>query len=159
SRPNPTPSHRSSPPVPGYHSRWPSPPPAPNRPTSPSPTSPTTSPTTWARPVGASTRWTPATPPPRSARCSPGPTPPSPHRRPGWSRRSGRTPPHTSPPPPAPTLAAHPPRETSRLLTELASANLITQHTPGRYTLHDLLRAYATHPAHTHDTHPPHHAA
>src|SRR4029453_13547956 len=61
--------------------------------------------------------------------------------------------------PAAASLAGQPPRETSRLLTELASANLITQHTPGRYTLHDLLRAYATDLAHTHDTDPQRHAA
>jgi DNA-binding SARP family transcriptional activator/tetratricopeptide (TPR) repeat protein len=61
--------------------------------------------------------------------------------------------------PAAASLAGQPPRETSRLLTELASANLITQRTPGRYTLHDLLRAYATDLAHTHDTDPQRHAA
>src|SRR4029453_4106040 len=66
--------------------------------------------------------------------------------------------PHISTPPAA-TLPGHPLRETTRLLTELASANLITQHTPGRYTLHDLLRAYATDLAHTHDTNPQRHAA
>src|SRR4030095_12406408 len=68
-----------------------------------------------------------------------------------------RPPPPEPRPPPRPTTT--PRAEPSRLLTELASANLITQHTPGRYTLHDLLRAYATDLAHTHDTHPPHHAA
>jgi DNA-binding SARP family transcriptional activator/tetratricopeptide (TPR) repeat protein len=41
---------------------------------------------------------------------------------------------------------------TRRLLAELAGANLITEHTPGRYACHDLLRAYATDLAHTHDT-------
>jgi tetratricopeptide (TPR) repeat protein/transcriptional regulator with XRE-family HTH domain len=30
-----------------------------------------------------------------------------------------------------------------RLLSELARVNLLTEHVPGRYTLHDLLRAYA----------------
>ncbi|MDQ1024633.1 DNA-binding SARP family transcriptional activator/tetratricopeptide (TPR) repeat protein [Streptomyces umbrinus] len=34
------------------------------------------------------------------------------------------------------------------LLAELARAHLVTEHTPGRYTLHDLLRAYATEQAH-----------
>jgi DNA-binding SARP family transcriptional activator/tetratricopeptide (TPR) repeat protein len=59
----------------------------------------------------------------------------------------------------AASLAGQPPRETSRLLTELASANLITEHTPGRYTVHDLLWVYATDLAHTHDTDPQRHAA
>ncbi len=38
------------------------------------------------------------------------------------------------------------------LLAELALAHLITEHVMGRFTLHDLLRAYATEQAHTHDT-------
>jgi tetratricopeptide (TPR) repeat protein len=38
-----------------------------------------------------------------------------------------------------------------RLLAELARAQLITEHTPGRYTFHDLLRAYAIELAGTHD--------
>jgi DNA-binding SARP family transcriptional activator/tetratricopeptide (TPR) repeat protein len=38
------------------------------------------------------------------------------------------------------------------LLAELAQAHLITEHIPGRYTFHDLLRAYATELAHTTDT-------
>ena len=49
-------------------------------------------------------------------------------------------------------LAALPKDRTRILLTELAEAHLVTQHTPGRYTLHDLLRAFATELAHTHDT-------
>ncbi|MGH3911339.1 MAG: ATP-binding protein, partial [Pseudonocardiaceae bacterium] len=32
-------------------------------------------------------------------------------------------------------------------LSELTRAHLLTQHTPGRYTFHDLLRTYATHQA------------
>ena len=36
-------------------------------------------------------------------------------------------------------------------LGELTRAHLLTQHTPGRYTFHDLLRAYATHLTTTHD--------
>jgi DNA-binding SARP family transcriptional activator/tetratricopeptide (TPR) repeat protein len=39
-----------------------------------------------------------------------------------------------------------------RLLTELGRANLIIEHTPGRYTLHDLLRAYANELTHNLDT-------
>jgi tetratricopeptide (TPR) repeat protein len=42
----------------------------------------------------------------------------------------------------AASLAATPLAETSRMLAELARANLLTEHRPGRYTLHDLLRAY-----------------
>jgi hypothetical protein len=48
----------------------------------------------------------------------------------------------TSPPPAS--LAGQPLRDTRRLLIELARVNLITQHILCRYTLHDLLRAYAT---------------
>jgi predicted negative regulator of RcsB-dependent stress response len=38
------------------------------------------------------------------------------------------------------------------LLAELAHAHLIVEHTPGRYTFHDLLRAYATERAHITDS-------
>ena len=38
------------------------------------------------------------------------------------------------------------------LLTELARANLIAEHRPGRYTFHDLLRAYAADLTHAYDT-------
>jgi len=38
---------------------------------------------------------------------------------------------------------------TRPLLAQLANANLITEHAPGRYTFHDLLRSYATELAHT----------
>jgi tetratricopeptide (TPR) repeat protein len=40
-----------------------------------------------------------------------------------------------------------------RLLGDLARANLVTEHVPGRYTLHDLLRAYAAELAHARDNH------
>jgi DNA-binding SARP family transcriptional activator/Tfp pilus assembly protein PilF len=43
----------------------------------------------------------------------------------------------------AASLAGHPPVQTRRLLTELTNAGLIAEHRPGRYTWHDLLRAYA----------------
>jgi tetratricopeptide (TPR) repeat protein/transcriptional regulator with XRE-family HTH domain len=39
-----------------------------------------------------------------------------------------------------------------RLLTELARANLLTEHSPGRYTFHDLLRACASEQARYHET-------
>jgi tetratricopeptide (TPR) repeat protein len=45
--------------------------------------------------------------------------------------------------PAAASLAALPPARTRSLLTELASASLIMEYRPGRYILHDLLRAYA----------------
>jgi DNA-binding SARP family transcriptional activator/tetratricopeptide (TPR) repeat protein len=45
--------------------------------------------------------------------------------------------------PAAASLAALPLPQTRRLLGELARANLIVEHTPGRYSFHDLLRAYA----------------
>ncbi len=41
------------------------------------------------------------------------------------------------------SLAGLPPPRAQALLTELVQAHLLTEHTPGRYTFHDLLRAYA----------------
>jgi DNA-binding SARP family transcriptional activator/tetratricopeptide (TPR) repeat protein len=49
--------------------------------------------------------------------------------------------------------------ETRTLLAELVRAHLITEHAPGRYTLHDLLRTYATEQAHAHDPEPERDAA
>ncbi|WP_446046316.1 AfsR/SARP family transcriptional regulator [Streptomyces olivaceus] len=46
--------------------------------------------------------------------------------------------------PVAAALAGLPLRDTRNLLTELTRAHLLTEHAPGRYTLHDLLRVYAT---------------
>jgi tetratricopeptide (TPR) repeat protein/transcriptional regulator with XRE-family HTH domain len=43
----------------------------------------------------------------------------------------------------AASLAGMPPQAARPRLAELASAHLITEHVPGRYALHDLLRAYA----------------
>jgi len=51
----------------------------------------------------------------------------------------------------AASLAGIPPRQARTLLTELTSARLLVEHTPGRYAFHDLLRAYATEQAHAHD--------
>ena len=52
------------------------------------------------------------------------------------------------------------PSERARvLLAELARAHLVTEHNPGRYGLHDLLRAYATEQAHTQDSDGAHDAA
>ncbi|MGW3661733.1 AfsR/SARP family transcriptional regulator [Streptomyces sp. NPDC005141] len=45
--------------------------------------------------------------------------------------------------PAAAGLAGLLPRETRGLLVELTAARLLTEHFPGRYTLHDLLRVYA----------------
>jgi tetratricopeptide (TPR) repeat protein len=59
--------------------------------------------------------------------------------------------------PAAASLTALPVDEVRSMLAELARANLLTEHSPGRYTLHDLLRAYATHLAHTTDTDPQRH--
>jgi len=50
--------------------------------------------------------------------------------------------------PAAASLAAVALPHARRLLGELAGANLIVEHTPGRYTFHDLLRAYAADLAH-----------
>jgi DNA-binding SARP family transcriptional activator/tetratricopeptide (TPR) repeat protein len=44
----------------------------------------------------------------------------------------------------AASLAGVPPAPTRRQLAELADAHLVVEHQPGRYTFHDLLRAYAT---------------
>jgi tetratricopeptide (TPR) repeat protein len=57
------------------------------------------------------------------------------------------------------SLTALPLDEAFSLLAELARANLLTEHSPDRYTLHDLLRAYATQLAHTTDTDQQCHAA
>ena len=43
----------------------------------------------------------------------------------------------------ATSLAGLPRKEVHPLLTELVHAHLVTEHAPGRYTFHDLLRAYA----------------
>jgi DNA-binding SARP family transcriptional activator/tetratricopeptide (TPR) repeat protein len=45
------------------------------------------------------------------------------------------------------------------VLAELARTHLVAELAPGRYTFHDLLRAYATELARTIDTHDEHHAA
>ncbi len=51
----------------------------------------------------------------------------------------------------AASLAGLEPPRAWRLLRELTSCSLLTEHSPGRYILHDLLRAYATERAHTTD--------
>jgi len=50
--------------------------------------------------------------------------------------------------PAAASLAAIAEADARRLLRELARAHLIAEHLPGRYTCHDLLRAYAAEQAH-----------
>jgi hypothetical protein len=42
------------------------------------------------------------------------------------------------------SLLGVPPEEANRLVVELTNAALLTEHGPGRYSLHDLIRAYAT---------------
>jgi DNA-binding SARP family transcriptional activator/tetratricopeptide (TPR) repeat protein len=54
--------------------------------------------------------------------------------------------------PVAASLTGLRPTEVPALITELAQAHLMTEHQPGRYTLHDLLRAYATEVSRTVDT-------
>jgi tetratricopeptide (TPR) repeat protein len=44
----------------------------------------------------------------------------------------------------AASLLGGPPDEANRLMAELASTGLIAEHRPGRYSFHDLIRAYAT---------------
>jgi tetratricopeptide (TPR) repeat protein/transcriptional regulator with XRE-family HTH domain len=56
-------------------------------------------------------------------------------------------------------LAGLPAAETRRLVTELIQASLLTEHTPGRYSMHDLLRAYAADLARTRDSAPARRAA
>src|SRR6185437_1693174 len=48
----------------------------------------------------------------------------------------------------AASLAAMPPQRAAALLAELAGAHLLSEHSPGRYTAHDLLRAYAAEQVH-----------
>jgi DNA-binding SARP family transcriptional activator/tetratricopeptide (TPR) repeat protein len=52
----------------------------------------------------------------------------------------------------AASLAALPVKRVRPLLAELTRLSLIIEHTPGRYTFHDLLRAYATELARIHDS-------
>jgi tetratricopeptide (TPR) repeat protein/transcriptional regulator with XRE-family HTH domain len=52
----------------------------------------------------------------------------------------------------AASLAAVAEQQARRLLGELTRAHLIAEHVPGRYALHDLLRAYAGDQAHAHDS-------
>jgi DNA-binding SARP family transcriptional activator/Tfp pilus assembly protein PilF len=51
----------------------------------------------------------------------------------------------------AAAAAGAPPRQTSRLLTELTRAHLLAEPSPGRFTFHDLLRAYAAELSETED--------
>ena len=59
----------------------------------------------------------------------------------------------------AASLAGLPRTEVKLLLTELTSASLIVEATPGRYTLHDLLRAFAVEQSGTNGTPPQQRAA
>lgn len=52
----------------------------------------------------------------------------------------------------AASFAGCPLGEARELLTELVRLSLLTEHTPGRYTRHDLLRAYATELANAEDS-------
>jgi tetratricopeptide (TPR) repeat protein len=57
------------------------------------------------------------------------------------------------------SLLGAPPDEATRLIAELASTALLTEHQPGRYSIHDLIRAYATELLETADTEPDRHEA
>jgi tetratricopeptide (TPR) repeat protein len=61
--------------------------------------------------------------------------------------------------PAAASLAAVPLPLARRLLAQLVAANLLTEHRAGRYTFHDLLRAYAAEQAQTVETDRERHAA
>jgi tetratricopeptide (TPR) repeat protein len=54
--------------------------------------------------------------------------------------------------PAAASLAGLPPAQARPLLAELARAHLLTEHAPGRYAFHDLLRLYAAEQARAQDT-------
>jgi DNA-binding SARP family transcriptional activator len=54
--------------------------------------------------------------------------------------------------PAAGSLAGLPVADVRPLLTELADAHLLTEHTPGRFTMHDLLYAYAIELNQEHDS-------
>ena len=51
----------------------------------------------------------------------------------------------------AASLVGEPVGQVRPWLAELARANLLAEHAPGRFTFHDLLRAYASEQAHAHD--------
>ncbi|GIH17715.1 AfsR/SARP family transcriptional regulator [Rugosimonospora africana] len=59
----------------------------------------------------------------------------------------------------AASLAGTSPGQARRDLAELAAAHLVAEHVPGRYARHDLLRAYASELAATHDPQPDRQAA
>jgi DNA-binding SARP family transcriptional activator/tetratricopeptide (TPR) repeat protein len=61
--------------------------------------------------------------------------------------------------PAAASLAGCQPPHAHRLLAGLGRAHLITEHAPGRYSFHDLLRAYAASQARATDSRPDRHAA
>lgn len=61
--------------------------------------------------------------------------------------------------PAAASLAGQTASEVRPLLAELTRASLLTEHHPGRYALHDLLRAYARRLTHTEDSPAQRHAA
>jgi tetratricopeptide (TPR) repeat protein len=50
--------------------------------------------------------------------------------------------------PAAASMTGHPLPHAHRLLTELARVSMLVEHIPGRYSCHDLLRAYATELSH-----------
>jgi tetratricopeptide (TPR) repeat protein len=59
----------------------------------------------------------------------------------------------------AASITGMPPGQVRPLLAELTRVHLIVEHTPGRYTFHDLLRAYAVEQTHTHDSDADRHTA
>jgi tetratricopeptide (TPR) repeat protein len=59
----------------------------------------------------------------------------------------------------AASLTGLPPRAARRSLAELAHAHVVLEHIPGRYAMHDLLRAYATEQINIRETDPDRRAA
>ena len=94
-----------------------------------------------ARPPGRAS--TAATRPPTCGRCSPGRTGRCGAAAARLFRLLGLHPGPDIGAAAAASLAGVPAARAAPLLAELTGAHLLTEHTPGRYAFHDLLRAYA----------------
>jgi tetratricopeptide (TPR) repeat protein/transcriptional regulator with XRE-family HTH domain len=77
----------------------------------------------------------------------------------GLFRKLGLHPGHDISAAAAASLTGLPVAQVRTLLAQLSGAHLIEEHRPGRYSFHDLLRAYATEQAHARDPEPDRHAA
>ena len=149
SPPSPTRSTRSSPAAPGCRWRWPSSPPAPP----PSPSCPLAALAAELRDTAhaASTRW-PRDDPATDVRAvfSWSYQAAAARPRPRLFRLLGLHPGPDISPPAAASLAGLTRSPGAAAAGRADRAHLITEHAPGRYTFHDLLRAYAAELAHDH---------